>query len=133
MEEDVNARPFKPSANSLAKQLRHQLRPTTEPDPKLELCNTVERMCPGLLHATRSRCEWVFRYGHYIPRAMTNVVYALTLVQETARVVKLQPPIILALIRVDRWATLALVVWNIPGRWFSPRNNESVVNDHRLG
>ena len=63
---------------------------------------------------------------------MPDVVNTLTLVNETARVRKLQPTIILAFIHINWWATSTFIIRNIPCCLFALGNNEGVVHNNGL-
>lgn len=64
---------------------------------------------------------------------MTNIINALSLANETVRVIKFEPSIILAFIRGFWRPTFTFVTRNISSCWFSTGNNEGVVNNDRIG
>jgi len=63
---------------------------------------------------------------------VTNVVNTLTLIDETARVSKVQPAIVLTFIGVNWRTTSAFVPGYVHRCGFSLRNNEGVVDDDIL-
>src|SRR5258705_6662995 len=64
---------------------------------------------------------------------MANIVNTLTLIEETARVGKVQPTIVLTFIGVNWRTTSAFVPGYVHRCGFSLRNNEGVVHDDILG
>ncbi len=64
---------------------------------------------------------------------MTNVLNTLTLITEAARVIEVQPAVVLALIDVTWWTTSPFVIRDVPRCWLSLWDNEGVVDNDRFG